>query len=72
LLCINKCGPVVKQITEELSKILKEPLNEEDEDWMKCYKQENTTMEQALAQRFADKLNSYYEKADSSARFVGH
>jgi hypothetical protein len=72
LLCINKCGQVVNQITEELNKILNEPPNEKDEDWVKCYKQGETTMEKALAQRFAGKLNSYYEKADSSARFVGH
>jgi hypothetical protein len=68
LLCINKCGPVVSQITKEFNEILKEPLNEEDEDWMKCFKLQKTTMEEALAQRFADKLKSYYKKKDSSAR----
>jgi hypothetical protein len=68
LLCINKCGPVVSQITKEFNEIQKQPLNEEDEDWVKCFKQRKTAMEEALAQRFADKLNSYYKKKDSSAR----
>jgi len=60
IVCINQCGPKLKEIREGLEEIKSQPPDDTDEAWIKNFKDGNTGMAEALAQRFADKLNEHY------------
>ena len=68
LLCINKCNPFVGQLTQEMTKMRLEPPNETDPEWLKQFKNGKTRMEEALAEKFVEKLNGYYMQAGESTR----
>ena len=53
-----------------MSELKLKPSDELDPEWMKKFKMENTTMSEALAQKFASNLNSYYEKMRDPTRFA--
>ncbi|XP_065648208.1 uncharacterized protein LOC101241641 isoform X3 [Hydra vulgaris] len=61
ILCINQCGPKLKDLMAELEEIKNEPECPNDEQWMKNLKQQKTGMATSLAQKFADKLNEHYK-----------
>nr|XP_047128037.1 uncharacterized protein LOC101241641 isoform X3 [Hydra vulgaris] len=61
ILCINQCGPKLKDLMAELEEIKNEPEHPNDELWMKNLKQKKTGMATSLAQKFSDKLNEYYK-----------
>ena len=68
LLCINKCSPFVDQLTLEMTKMRLAPPNETDPEWLKQFKDGKTRMEEAMAEKFVEKLNGYYMQAKESTR----
>ncbi len=68
VLCINKCGPFIDQITAQLKGIRNAPESQTDPQWMKDFKQGHTSMAVALAQNYAEKLNDHYEQNADNIR----
>lgn len=68
ILCINKCGPFVNDVSKEMLKLKHEPSNDADADWLKKFREGQLRMEQALAQKFAEKLNLFYEQEGKRMR----
>ena len=68
LLCINKCSPFVDQLSKEMTEMMQAPPNETDPEWLKQFKDGKTRMEEALAEKFVEKLNGYYKQAGESTR----
>ena len=67
MLCINKCSSkvITENIREELAE--RDSKFEKEDEWLKNIQSGKMTMEGALAQKFADALNHFYEK--SSVRY---
>jgi hypothetical protein len=58
------------QISDEMTNMKKEIASNTDPDWLKNFKEGKTSMEEALKEKFVDKLNQYYEDEGESTRYI--